>query len=322
MAKYSLASILTSDESQHPTNHISADSEHNVPGRWKLAIEQSPESLTATVKETAMLHGADLVGIAPVRRFEGAPAHHHPRFFMPNATAVISIGCRINRAILRTVAAGREHMSYCGFGFIQVNAELDRIAYHVARYIERQGYEAYPIAANAPRDPMFRWGLSHRHAAVAAGLGEMGWGLNLLTPQFGAKQKLVSVITDAPLLGDPLIKHEICDRCYSCVSICPTGALTKEKVHRFEIEGVGFEHCRQTKWKCSFGCGGLTDRGTFAMTEFALPEERPTQEQMFSYLARKNPVQKFLEEEIQNLPWCAKCLAVCALHLDQKYGFA
>jgi epoxyqueuosine reductase QueG len=278
--------------------------------------------LTQEVKEFARSKGADLVGIAPVERFAAAPEHHHPKFFMPQAKAVVVLALRINRAILRTVAKGKEHYSYCAFGFKFVNDELDMLAYHLSKFIEKQGYEAYPIPANAPRDPLFRWGLSHRHAAVAAGMGEMGWNLILLTPEFGAKQKLVSIITDAPLEGDPLVRHTICDRCYACVKICPTGALSQDRVQTFQIEGLTFEHCRQTKWKCAFGCGGLTNKGTFALTEFPLPQTRPEPAEMFHYLERKNPVQKFLEEELCTVPWCAKCLAICALHLDAKRAAA
>ena len=203
-------------------------------------------SLTGQVKGFARNRGADLVGIASIDRFEHAPEHHHPGFFLPGAKAVIVMALEISSAILRNVASGKEHYSYCGYGVVFVNRELDHIAYNVAKFIEHQGYLAYPIPANAPRDPLFRWGLSHRHAALAAGMGQLGQSQNLLTPEFGPRQKLVSIITDAPLEPDPLVRHELCDHCNSCVKICPSGALSESRVDTAQIDGVTFEYGHQT----------------------------------------------------------------------------
>ncbi|MDD5127815.1 MAG: hypothetical protein PHR43_06975 [Dehalococcoidales bacterium] len=277
------------------------------------------DKLTKQVIDFSREKGADLVGIASVDRFEHAPEHHHPRYFLPGAKSVVVVAMEIALGPLQNVAAGKENLSYCGFGVKFVNAELDRIAYELAKFLERRCYSAYPIPANAPRDPMFRWGLSHRHAALAAGMGEMGTNQILLTPQFGPRQKLVSIITEAPLEPDPLVKHEICDHCQSCVKICPSGALSADRVDTAEIGGMTFEYGHQTKWKCIFGCGGLISKGTFAATDFTMPEMRPDTEQMFDYFAHLDRKQDFLEHETgSKIPWCARCLAVCALHHDAK----
>jgi hypothetical protein len=56
------------------------------------------DGLTRSVKELALRHGAALVGVASVERFDpmppladGAPAGHHPRDFVPEARSVVSI---------------------------------------------------------------------------------------------------------------------------------------------------------------------------------------------------------------------------------------
>jgi epoxyqueuosine reductase QueG len=271
------------------------------------------------VKEFARKKGADLVGVASIDRFKNAPEHHHPHFFLPKARAVVVVALRVNRSILQTVAQGRENLSYGAFGFKVINEELDLIAYHLANFIEKLGYDSYPIPANAPRDTMFRWGLSSRHAAVAAGMGQMGISQIFLTPEFGPRQKLVSIITDAPLEPDPLIKHDLCDRCNSCIKICPSGALSGERMDGIEIGGVTFEYSHQTRWKCAFACGGLMSKGTFATTDNKLPETRPSPHEMFAYFNRLAPPQDLLERESgARLPWCAKCLAICSLHHETK----
>ncbi len=59
---------------------------------------QDGGELTAAVKELARQHGAALVGVAPVERFDPMPPlfdaaseGHHPRDFIPEARSVISI---------------------------------------------------------------------------------------------------------------------------------------------------------------------------------------------------------------------------------------
>ncbi|MBM3141966.1 MAG: hypothetical protein FJ005_02810 [Chloroflexi bacterium] len=63
---------------------------------------------------------------------------------------------RVPLGILRSVARRREVYTYQGYALKTINTELDMIAFQLANFIERQGYEACPIPANAPRDPLFR----------------------------------------------------------------------------------------------------------------------------------------------------------------------
>ena len=48
-------------------------------------------------------YGADLVGIAPMDRFEGAPAQMDPRYIMPEAKSMIVMGFRVMRGSLRGI---------------------------------------------------------------------------------------------------------------------------------------------------------------------------------------------------------------------------
>ena len=53
---------------------------------------------------------------------------------------------------------------------------------------------------------------SQRHAAVRAGLGEFGLSGLVITPQYGPRVRYVSVITEAALEPDPLLKEKVCMR--------------------------------------------------------------------------------------------------------------
>ena len=73
---------------------------------------------------------------------------------------------------------------------------------------------------------------SHRHAAVAAGLGEFAASSMVVVPKFGPRVRVVSVITTAALEPSPLLegksRFNICqpEACgLQCARKCPAKAL-------------------------------------------------------------------------------------------------
>ena len=78
-----------------------------------------------------------------------------------------------------------------------------------------------------PKPPRGFGPFSHKHAAVAAGLGRFGLNNLLLTPQHGSRQRLCSIITCAPLVADPPLRDPVClgEKCSRCLKSCPSGAF-------------------------------------------------------------------------------------------------
>jgi ferredoxin len=72
--------------------------------------------------------------------------------------------------------------------------------------------------------------------AVEAGLGQLGFNGQLLTPIAGSRVRLGIVVTDAPLVLDQPVDYGIngiCDRCQICVQRCPARAIPgKRTLHR------------------------------------------------------------------------------------------
>jgi len=98
------------------------------------------------IKEVAKKLGADLVGIASVDRFEGAPKQMDPRYINPEAKALIVLGLRIPRGALRGIEEGTYFISYSSQAYGSINAYyMPFILYHLTRFIEDNGYEATPI---------------------------------------------------------------------------------------------------------------------------------------------------------------------------------
>ncbi|MFN4227908.1 MAG: hypothetical protein ACK4F0_07220, partial [Candidatus Ratteibacteria bacterium] len=97
--------------------------------------------------------------------------------------------------------------------------------------------------------------IAHRYAAVACGLGEIGWNGLFLHPEFGPRVRLVTIITNAELFSDPMYDGEkLCDRCLECVKNCPIDAFRKEikKINQIEIGGKVFKFPDTNKWRCAW----------------------------------------------------------------------
>ena len=69
------------------------------------------------VKQIAKSLGADLVGIASMDRFEGAPPQMDPRFIMPRAKSMVVFAFRIYRGSLRGIEEGTHMSNYPSMGY-------------------------------------------------------------------------------------------------------------------------------------------------------------------------------------------------------------
>jgi epoxyqueuosine reductase QueG len=201
--------------------------------------------LTGKVKDFVKKKGATLVGVASTERFSKAPKGHRPRDLLPNARSVICIGLRMNKSsILQLPKTMREYK----INYDVANQKLNSLAWETARFLEDLGYEALAIPASSPYDKKKNFGdLSHKHAAVAAGLGRFGMNNLILTPEYGSYVRFVTVITSAPLRPDRPLTEDICllEKCLKCVKACPSGALENPVYDPSEGWLINKEKCQQ-----------------------------------------------------------------------------
>lgn len=221
-------------------------------------------TFTEQFKQYARSKGADLVGIAPMDRFDGVPARNNPRVIFPDARAVVVIGRRITRGSLRGWEEGTNRDIYELFGYSWLDKEFVALTtFEATEWLEDHGWEATPIMCYPPEMPAqgvpVREGqpgpnvnLDMDYAAVAAGLGEIGLHGVFLSPQFGPRQRFQAIITDAPLDPDPLCEREICGNCGLCVQACPLGAIDAEATSEINVAGkcmtvaaVNFDKCKR-----------------------------------------------------------------------------
>jgi len=177
--------------------------------------------LSDDVKHLATSLGADLVGIAPGKAFENAPAGHRPKDILKGARSVVVIAVALPNAAIES-APSREYSA----SYMSANNELNRIAFRLAKFLEEKGHRAVQVPASPPYDlKRMRGDLSHRHAGELAGLGAFGKNSLLLSPKYGARMRLVSVISDADLTPDKKLEIDFCSKCDICIRACPAKAL-------------------------------------------------------------------------------------------------
>lgn len=89
-----------------------------------------------------------------------------------------------------------------------VNAFLDSKTLWITAMLERLGALALPVAASQSVKDMGPYSgvFPHKTAAVLAGLGWIGKSALFVSPQFGPRVRLATVLTDYPL---PLSDHKI-----------------------------------------------------------------------------------------------------------------
>jgi ferredoxin len=209
--------------------------------------------LTQELKNVAVREGVDLVGVCSVENYlsvQHPPEGHTPRDILPGAgLLVVLIVAGIDFPRLDRIETldypglekpladyplgtpeynANNTMLQCGRGGY---AHMDLLAYKTARYLIRSGFNAVPVGTGHPyyQEPLHGV-ISHKHAAVQAGLGQMGLSSLLLTPEYGPNCYLVSVITDAPLVPDRPFVEPLCEghqqECgLACVRRCPQGAI-------------------------------------------------------------------------------------------------
>ncbi len=223
--------------------------------------------LTDSVKAMALELGADLVGVAPVDRYANAPLMMSPQGHLPEARCVVVVAIHHPDAAIELggEANGQNSPHHSGPYNIQgtMNTKLECISFQLSRFLEDSGCRVVAIpATNVWRfrpykeiDTPFAPDLSDIHAGVAAGLGEFGFSGLLLTPEFGPRQRLCCLVTDADLVPSPLYDGPpLCDKCMECLKWCPTEAFNKETDGEVELEigGKTFTYCKKNKWRCSW----------------------------------------------------------------------
>jgi len=215
------------------------------------------------VKRKARALGADMVGIGPIDRWEGAPIQMDPRQIMPEARSVIAMGFRVMRGSLRGIEEGTFFSNYPAMGYGGITyLYMPLTVINLCKYIEDEGFEAIPIGHQsdwrgidgegrlkkryskpvAPDRASPDVMIHLRIAAYLCGLGEIGFSKMFLSPQYGPRNRVGVILTEMELEPDPVYDGpELCNKCMACVAQCPGNAIPKDKTVKVTLAGREIE---------------------------------------------------------------------------------
>jgi len=191
----------------------------------------------AEVKAKARELGADLVGIADGTVMNANPPYpdqpQRPSDISDHdADRVIVLAQRVSLGAARILDWSDRHKYYNDE--LTITA-LEEIALDLVRWLERLGYPALimpgthinPWSYHGDPDLHQRPPLSLEHAAVEAGLGTLGLNLQLLTPEYGPRVILTSVLSSVPVAADKPMEASLCagPECGRCLTVCPGDAV-------------------------------------------------------------------------------------------------
>lgn len=173
--------------------------------------------------------GASVVGFANVKEILGNEISH--------LEAAISIG------IDRNLNESTVHI-------------LGTLQKQIAGHLKAQGYRYLRIPPDSDRAnrtfisklyPLF----THKIAATCSGIGWIGKNGLLISPVYGPRLSLATVLTDAPLTAAQPIESGGCGDCSLCVDSCPSKAITGNAWIRRDpfIELVQLDVCISYKKK-------------------------------------------------------------------------
>lgn len=278
----------------------------------------TPTQLAGGVKRIALEAGADLVGVGSIDRYEHAPFEVHPRSIFSHTESVIAIGCRMVRGALKTIEEGQYWQAYNCDSYQYLNEILaPEILRKLVIYLEDYGYTGVPIHnpfGAHMGEPVKPGGvkpdghISLRVLGVAAGLGELGRSKLFMSPQFGPRQRIFGVLTDAVVEPDPLVPPgTVCDDCGSCSRGCPAEAIPAERTAEVRVGQYVYAHGPLDLPECVEIHQGWDPRYSPFLKEDSSRENPP-------------PYYQFIDHRFRHHSICGArgCVRACMDHLEKR----
>lgn len=282
--------------------------------------------LKQMLKELALANKLDYMRVASAECLKDEPEWIKPTDFLPDAQSVISLGMKLSLGVQfankRAHSGGPRHSIYSylwhGFGLPSLQF-IDRTSLQITRLLEKEGYIAVPLMSASTFD--IRSSLSefsNLHAAVAAGVGELGWSGLALTPEAGPRARYGAVITNAKLEPDPMYDGaSLCDveKCKQlgkgrplCAAACPTNAIGSE-VEQVKIGNRSFGVAKIDRFRCMWGSMGLS-KNSLGLKDIPMPDKIGYVE-IAAALKEREPSQIMEVMEIGRGDYCGRCTMEC-----------
>lgn len=191
-------------------------------------------TLTQEIKQKAIEAGFVSVGISKPDALSGLPHGlignyynlRSPEEELPSVKSVIlmsfylwdkAFNIQVDSANLR---CRKQHIETARLESYQLYYEvMQNKAWLIVDYLKKKGFDALSSFA-----------IPLKTTAVRCGLGCQGKNTLLISPLYGPRIRLISVLTNAELDPDEPYKEDLCGDCEVCVRACPAKALAPYKL--------------------------------------------------------------------------------------------
>lgn len=185
---------------------------------WKNQLSQLRNELFAAAKRL----GVCACGVADAefaQRIEPAAVEH----LAGRLSRAFVVAVRLQDAVIDSLVDRPTPLYF--HHYRQANYALDRIAFDLSSLLMERGHAAAAVPASQLVSLVPPLGhLSHRVLGWAAGIGWIGRSRLLVHPRFGARLRLATILTDAPLEPSGPLEMD-CGDCADCIAACPALAI-------------------------------------------------------------------------------------------------
>jgi epoxyqueuosine reductase len=198
---------------------------------------------TEELKATARAAGAHLVGVTDLEPFKAGETLLPP-LALERFTKAVSVAVHLEDAIVDNIEQGPtpEYAQH----YRKVNAALNRLTAQLVEWITSQNCSACAIPASQIVDETNQLGsISHKAVARLAGVGWQGKSLLIVSPQYGPRIRLATILTDMPLSSDKPLRNR-CGTCKECATACPASAIRNVRIedrYANREEALHFSRC-------------------------------------------------------------------------------
>lgn len=178
------------------------------------------------LKELAKGHGASLVGIADISDIDDLA--------YPKLNRALVIAVRLSDVLWDEIDHIHAPTHPYFHQYRTANAYIDQLLFKVGLEMQAAGIPVVQVAASQSiqKNGSGLQGLfSHRAAAIRAGLGWIGKSNALVTPEFGPRVRLGTILFQSDVKADLPVTTSSCGNCQACVKACPAYALTGRTWH-------------------------------------------------------------------------------------------
>lgn len=173
----------------------------------------------------------------------------------------ISIGRKLNNEIVESISNGSSVEYYNHYK--QVNRELQELSESVVIKMNKSGFDAITVRPSVTTHELNSYfnqtasnPLSHKLVATKAGLGWIGKTGLFVSPEYGPRVRLVSILTRSPLKPQfSPIEQSRCGECNICVDTCPASAASGDHWD-ISVDRDTFyyaQKCRNKTWEFEQG---------------------------------------------------------------------